>query len=85
MKFVDDMYEFYRDKLIGDEEDIELLVYTFLQEMTYNDLIQLIRSMDKEELYDFVGLYLSEALKGKFAEDEEKQRSHLSFHSKNIH
>ncbi|MDQ0157848.1 DUF6154 family protein [Robertmurraya andreesenii] len=78
MKLVDEIYEFYRDKLTGDDEDIDMLTFALLEEMSYDDLMNIIKELDKQELYDLIGLYLMEALKGKFAsKDYGQQRAHL--------
>ena len=69
MKLVDELFEMYRDKLTGDEEDIDMLAFAFLEEMTREDLIRLIQDMDEQELYTLMGLYLIESLKGKFAKE----------------
>ncbi|PLR84440.1 hypothetical protein CVD25_02075 [Bacillus canaveralius] len=84
MKLVDELYELYRNKLTGDEEDIDMLAFAFLEEMSYDDLLSLIKEMDKQELYDLMGIYLIESLKGKFAQEEFDQRSY-PFHARNIH
>ena len=76
MKLVDELYELYRNKLTGDEEDIDMLAFAFLEEMSREDLLHLIQDMDEQELYTLMGLYLIESLKGKFAkEDYGQQRS----------
>lgn len=85
MKLVDEIYEFYRHKLTGDEEDIDMLAFAFLEEMTREDLLGIIQDLDKQELYDLMGLYLIEGLKGKFAQEEYGQRKALSFHERNLH
>ena len=56
MKLVDELFEMYRDKLTGDEEDIDMLAFAFLEEMTREDLLRLIQDMDEQELYTFNGL-----------------------------
>lgn len=33
MKLIDELYELYRNKLTGDEEDIDMLAFAFLEEM----------------------------------------------------
>lgn len=75
LKLVDEIYEFYRDKLTGDEEDIDMLAFAFLEEMSYEDLLSIIKDLEQQELYDLVGLYLIEALKVKFAQEEYGQRN----------
>ncbi|ALC89595.1 hypothetical protein AM500_07335 [Bacillus sp. FJAT-18017] len=84
MKLVDELYELYRNKLTGDEEDIDMLAFAFLEEMSHEDLLALIQEMDKQELYNLMGIYLIESLKVKFAKDEYGQRP-TGFHPRNIH
>lgn len=85
MKLVDELYELYRNKLTGDEEDIDMLAFAFLEEMSREDLLHLIQEMDEQELYNLMGLYLIESLKGKFAKEDYGQgRSPLST-QRNIH
>jgi hypothetical protein len=85
MKIVDELYELYRGKLTGDEEDIDMLAFAFLEEMSYDDLLSLLKEMDKQELYSLMGLYLIESLKGKFASEDYGQERHPIFHQRNIH
>lgn len=85
VKLVDEIYEFYRDKLTGDEEDIDILTFALLEEMSYEDLLNLIKELDKQELYNLVGIYLIESLKGKFASEDYGQQKSPSFYQRNIH
>ncbi|MED3623318.1 DUF6154 family protein [Neobacillus thermocopriae] len=85
MKLVDELYEMYRNKLTGDEEDIDMLAFAFLEEMSYEDLLALIHDMDKQELYDLMGLYLIESLKGKFAQEQYVQQRGNTYYPRNIH
>ena len=80
MKLIDELYELYRNKLTGDEEDIDMLAFAFLE-----DLLKIIQDLDKQELYDLMGLYLIESLKGKFAQDDFGARSVNSYPSRNVH
>ena len=84
MKLLDELYEMYRDKLTGDEEDIDMLEFAFLEEMTREDLLHLISEMDEQELYNLMGLYLIESLKVKFAQEDYGQRQHFRNH-RNLH
>ncbi|WP_071461283.1 DUF6154 family protein [Bacillus massilinigeriensis] len=85
MKLIDELYELYRNKLTGDEEDIDMLAFAFLEEMTRDDLIKLIQELDTQELYNLMGVYLIESLKGKFAQDEFGQHPAPLYPSRNIH
>ena len=84
MKLVDELYEMYLDKLTGDEEDIDMLAFAFLEEMTRDDLIHLISEMEEQELYNLMGLYLIESLKVKFAQRDYGQRNDFPNH-RNLH
>jgi hypothetical protein len=85
MKLVDELYDLYRNKLTGDEEDIDMLTFAFLEEMTREDLISMIAEMDEQDLYDLMGLYLIESLKGKFAKEEYGQQRIHTYQPRNIH
>jgi hypothetical protein len=69
MRFVDKLYEYYKDRLTGDEEDVEIVTLSVLQELSRNDLLKFIKEMDDEELITMVGLYFIESLKAKMAEE----------------
>ena len=85
MRLVDELYDLYRNKLTGDEKDIDMLTFAFLEEMSREDLLGIIHDMDTQELYDLMGLYLIESLKGKFAQEEYGQRRTPTFYPRNIH
>ncbi|ASV68588.1 DUF6154 family protein [Cytobacillus sp. FSL W7-1323] len=70
MKIIDELYDYYRNKLTGDEEDIDMLTFAFLEEMSREDILTLIEELDNQELYNLMGLYVIESLKGKFAESD---------------
>lgn len=80
MKLVDELFEFYRDKLSGDDEDIDMLAFAILEEMSYEDLMDVVKGLEKQELYDLIGLYLIEALKGKFANKDYGQQRAQTLH-----
>ncbi|EGL82710.1 hypothetical protein CathTA2_1796 [Caldalkalibacillus thermarum TA2.A1] len=69
MKFIDDLYEFYKDKLVGDEEDAVALILYTLQEHTREDLMKLIGEMSDEEVFQMVGQFLIGQLKEKMARE----------------
>ena len=48
MKFVDELYEYYKNRLTGDEEDAEVMTMSILEELDRNDLLQLIQEMTDE-------------------------------------
>lgn len=85
MKLVDELYNLYKNKLTGDEEDIDMLAFAFLEEMSREDLLHIIQELNEQELYDLMGLYLIESLKGKFAKDDYRRQDNHVFSSRNLH
>ncbi|WP_141433737.1 DUF6154 family protein [Bacillus sp. 03113] len=85
MKIIDELYKLYRHKLTGDEEDIDMLTFAFLEEMTREDLLNLIQEMDNQELYDLMGIYVIETLKGKFASEGYGQHKSPPYYHRNVH
>jgi hypothetical protein len=85
MKIIDELYELYRHKLTGDEEDIDMLAFAFLEEMSRDDLLSIIQELDNQELYDLMGLYLIESLKGKFASENFTRTRKSNMQERNIH
>lgn len=85
MKIIDELYELYRNKLTGDEEDIDMLAFAFLEEMNREDLLNIIHELNNQELYDLMGLYLIESLKGKFASEDFRRQQNTNIQPRNIH
>ncbi|WP_445489334.1 DUF6154 family protein [Niallia sp. 03133] len=85
MKLVDELYNLYKHKLTGDEEDIDMLAFAFLEEMTREDLLHIIQELNEQELNDLMGLYLIESLKGKFAREDYSQQRSPVFSQRNLH
>ncbi|ADU94009.1 DUF6154 family protein [Geobacillus sp. Y412MC52] len=69
MKFIDDLYEYYKDRLTGDEEDAEAVAMSILDELSRRDVLKLINEMTDEELLGMFGLYVLESLKAKMARE----------------
>lgn len=70
MKFIDELYEMYRHKLTGDEEDADILAFSVLEQLNREDMITLIEELSDQELYNLVGFYMIEKLKAKMAREE---------------
>lgn len=69
MSFADDVYSFYRDQLQNDEEDVISIVLDLLEEQSHEDLIELLKKMNVEELSQMLGIYLVEMLKIRMVQD----------------
>jgi hypothetical protein len=85
MKLIEDLFNLYRNKLTGDEEDIDMLAFAVLEQLDRKEIIEMLHEMDDQELNNLMGIYIIESLKGKFAQEgiEDMKRSH--FHHRNIH
>jgi hypothetical protein len=69
MKFINDLYELYKDQLVGDEEDAVALVLYALQDHEREDLVKFVHQMSDDEIYQMIGNFLIEKLRDKMAED----------------
>nr|WP_019243981.1 MULTISPECIES: DUF6154 family protein [Bacillus] len=86
MKLVDDLFEHYRTKLTGDDEDIDILTLAVLEQFDQKEILEHILEMDEVELKSFFGLYIMETLKSKFAEvNQSQQKGSFISHYRNIH
>ncbi|WP_458412147.1 DUF6154 family protein [Schinkia sp. CFF1] len=69
MKLIDDLYKMYSHILTGDEEDADIIVFSVLEALKREDLLELIEEMDEQELYSMVGMYMLEKFKSKMARE----------------
>ncbi len=66
MKLVDELFEIYRGRLQGTEEDLDMITLTVLEQLSQEEILNMIKDLKEEELAYFLCLYLFEALKQKF-------------------
>ncbi|PLT29297.1 DUF6154 family protein [Peribacillus deserti] len=83
MKLIEELYELYKSKLTGNDEDIDMLAFAVLEQLSREEILGLIHEMDNQELINLMGLYIIESLKGKFA--QENFEKHLPYPSRNVH
>ena len=86
LKLIDELFEHYRSKLTGDDEDIDILVLAVLEQLSKEEIEEYILEMDEVELRSLLGIYITETLKGKFAlanSAGSKDENHPTF--RNIH
>ncbi|MEH7224182.1 DUF6154 family protein [Bacillus sp. JJ1566] len=69
MKIIDEIYDMYRNKLTGDEEDADIIAFSVLEQFEREDLIDLLSDLPDQELRNLVGFYMIENLKAKMARD----------------
>ena len=70
MNFIDELYQLYRDKLTGDDEDIDILALAVLEQLDRKDVMQLIDELEDRELYNLMGIYIIDSLKKRFAKED---------------
>lgn len=58
VRLVDELFEFYQNRLTGDDEDIDIIAYAVLEESDRNDLMKIVEDMNDEEFQYFISLYL---------------------------
>ncbi|MGM0847128.1 MAG: DUF6154 family protein [Bacillota bacterium] len=82
MKLVEELYEIYRGKIRGTDEDLDMIALTILEESSRKELMNIIEEMNNEELQYFIRLYILETLKEKLTSGD-----HGSVHNyrRNIH
>ncbi|KIL75721.1 DUF6154 family protein [Bacillus badius] len=69
MKLVDELFEMYRGKLQGTEEDLDMITLAVLEQLSQKEILSIIKELNEDELTYFFRLYLFEALKQKFDMD----------------
>ncbi|WP_047150477.1 DUF6154 family protein [Aneurinibacillus tyrosinisolvens] len=69
MNLINDIYNLYRDKFTGDEEDVAAVVMGLLHEQNKEEMLQWIHEMKENEIYQMLGFYLMEMLRVKLAEE----------------
>ncbi len=86
VKLIDELFEMYRTKLTGDEEDIDILAFAVLEQLDRNEILSMINELDEQEIKDLMGLYLIETLKGKFAKEDMTHSKHYPYNvQRNFH
>ena len=71
MKFVDELYDFYKEKLTADDEDIEILVSSIMQELSRQDMLNILSELNQQELYQITGTYIAYKLREKLVQDQQ--------------
>ncbi|MCA1032473.1 DUF6154 family protein [Bacillus timonensis] len=86
MKLIDEIFELYKDKLTGDEEDADIIAFSILEQLDREDVMDLLKELKDQELYDLVGFYMIERLKAKMAREGLGQSDMFSIdHLRNLH
>ncbi|WP_338083662.1 DUF6154 family protein [Bacillus mesophilus] len=85
LKLVDELYEMYKHHFTGDEEDVDIIAFSVLEQLNRKNMFNLLSELEDQELYDLVGLYLIEGLKGKLAKEGLLPMKDVSQEKRTIH
>ena len=83
MRLVDELFEIYRDRLTGDEEDLDIIALAVVENNSRQELFNIVKEMNDYELHFFISMYLTETLKEKFA--SHSGNIDYDHHSKYLH
>jgi len=67
LRLVDELFEIYRDRLTGDDEDLDIIALAVVENNSRQELLNIVKEMNDHELHFFISMYLTETLKEKFA------------------
>jgi len=70
LKLIDEIFEMYRGKIRGTQEDFDIIAFTILEQLDRGELISMVKDMSEDELAYFIRLYIVESLKGKMTQHE---------------
>ncbi len=79
MKIADELFEMYKGKVSGTEEELAIITLTILEQFNREDLMQLVEEMDENELKYYIQLCISENLKTKFSDKKKNLFSSNKF------
>lgn len=65
MKLVDEIFEMYKGKIRGSQEDLDMIAFTILEQLDHTELLEMVKELSEDELAYFIRLYIVESLKGR--------------------
>ncbi len=65
MKLVDEIFEMYKGKIRGSQEDLDMIAFTILEQLDHTELLEMVKELTEDELAYFIRLYIVESLKGR--------------------
>ncbi|TFD98247.1 DUF6154 family protein [Jeotgalibacillus salarius] len=71
MKLVDEIFEMYKGKIRGSQEDLDMIAFTILEQLDQSELFDMVKELSEEELAYFIRLYIVESLKGRLEQMED--------------
>ncbi|SFE82092.1 DUF6154 family protein [Alteribacillus iranensis] len=69
MEFIDNLYELYKNKLTGDEEDALVVIEGILESFSNKDIEKLFSELSEKERYEMMALFLYEQFRLKLAQE----------------
>lgn len=71
MKLVDEIFEMYKGKIRGSQEDLDMIAFTILEQLDHTELLEMVKELSEDELAYFIRLYIVESLKGRLEQLED--------------
>jgi hypothetical protein len=69
MKFVDKVYDLYKDRLTGDEEDAYIIMQGIFEEFDRKDFVKIVQELPDPNIEEMVTYYMIELLRRKLGEE----------------
>lgn len=67
MKLIEEIYEMYRGRIKGTDEDLDLIALTILEDTSREELLEMLNELETGELEYFFRLYIFETLKERWS------------------
>ena len=69
MKFIEDLYELYKNHLTGDEEDVIHIIEGVLKDFRKEDVDDFFNELEVKDKYEMLGVFLYEKFRLKVVEE----------------
>ncbi len=81
LKLIDEIFEMYRGKIRGTQEDFDIIAFTILEQLDRKQLLSMVKDMSDDELAYFIRSYIVESLEGKMNQvTNVKQEGYSTYH-----
>ncbi|PWA09745.1 cytosolic protein [Pueribacillus theae] len=69
MEFIDNLYELYKNKLTGDEEDAFIVIAGMMESFSNQDVEKFFYDLSEKDRFDMLALFLYEKFRQKIAKE----------------
>ena len=68
---LEELYKKNRNKLLREDEDIDAFVFSFVEQLSKDECLKMIKDLSEEEVQSLFAIVLSTQLKNKLSNDDE--------------